>query len=201
MENIVLEFFSYVFLFLAQFALALLFWGFLLSRIKVPMLSDPPAHWHKSYKNLSCSTMKFYGLLREKLEEENIPTITGMKTVAMAESHIFSARRKYFRVNSKYFSIDVCGAPFGKDYFFSTWLINRISLWRWLVKRIPYFGEFFDRQFWPMKYHRVDSMQSYMDAVNGAVMDVVDAIVIEKGQVAMTAEERKPIVRDIFLRK
>lgn len=172
-----------------------------LPSIRVPIISNPATGWHHPLLNFNYSTLTFYSNLRKYFDEKKVPTIRGMRVVHMASSHMFSRRRKYFRIVSEDFSIDVCASPYGDDYFFSYWLLERVSLWRLLIKKLPVIGTGLEKQFWPMKYHRIDSMQMYLNVVHAGIMEVIDSVTDEKGISRISAEDRKPSNKNILQRK
>src|SRR5207248_3132002 len=45
--------------------------------------------------------------------------------VEWKESGVLSDNRQYLRVSLSRFAFDICAAPFGKDFFFSWWLMER----------------------------------------------------------------------------
>ena len=48
-----------------------------------------------------------------------------IERITVSESGILSAKREYLRVRYGRLYFDICGAPFGKDFFFSWWLVKR----------------------------------------------------------------------------
>jgi len=167
----------------------------------VPIISNPASGWHHSLMNFNYAPLTFYSNLRKYFDEKKVPTIKGMRVVHMASSHMFSRRRKYFRVVSEDFSIDVCASPYGEDYFFSYWLLERASLWRLLIKNLPFIGAGLERQFWPMKYHKMDTMQMYQSVIHAGILEVIDSITDEKGIARISQEDRKPTTKNILARK
>jgi hypothetical protein len=79
------------------------------------------SHWHKLIENFQTSATGFYDEVEEALEERNI---AGLKTsrVDWNEGGVLSPRREYLRVYGEHHCFDVCAAPFGNGYFFSSWV-------------------------------------------------------------------------------
>jgi hypothetical protein len=82
------------------------------------------SHWHQSVDGLSTSTLEYYTAVEKALREKDAVGLQ-LERVTANESGILSARREYLRVRYGRLMFDICGAPFGKDYFFSWWLIKR----------------------------------------------------------------------------
>lgn len=89
------------------------------------------SHWHKLIENFQTSATGFYDEVEEALEQRNI---AGLKTsrVDWNEGGVLSPCREYLRVYGEHHCFDVCAAPFGNGYFFSSWVTAqkaRFVLW------------------------------------------------------------------------
>jgi hypothetical protein len=82
------------------------------------------SHWHQSVDGLSTSTLEYYAAVERALRDKQVPDLQIERTTA-SESGILSAKREYLRVRYGRLMFDICGAPFGKDFFFSWWLVKR----------------------------------------------------------------------------
>lgn len=82
------------------------------------------SHWHHSVENFTTSAMEFYKSVEESLKAKEAPNVR-IERIDWSESGILSAKREYLRISYGRFSFDLCAAPFGKDYFFSWWLVKR----------------------------------------------------------------------------
>lgn len=89
-----------------------------------PPLSNVLGHWSKLIENFQTSTLDYYAAIEAALAQRQIP---GIKTsrVDFRESSVLSAKREYLRVSRKDLTFDICGAPFGTGFFFSSWLIEK----------------------------------------------------------------------------
>jgi len=79
------------------------------------------AHWHKVVPDFSTSPLEFYTALEAALAKREIPELTTSR-IEYRESGVVSALRVYLRVRRKKLAFDVCAAPFGTGFFFSSWL-------------------------------------------------------------------------------
>jgi hypothetical protein len=77
------------------------------------------SHWHKLFGNFSFSTQKFYDLVERALERRNIPGLE-ISRVDWKEGGLFSADREYLRLTREKLTYDICAAPFGTGFFFSS---------------------------------------------------------------------------------
>jgi hypothetical protein len=82
------------------------------------------SHWHQSVDGLSTSTLEYYAAVEKALREKDVADLH-IERVTASESGILSAKREYLRVRYGRLMFDICGAPFGKDFFFSWWLVKR----------------------------------------------------------------------------
>ena len=84
------------------------------------------SHWHHSFEDFNTSALEFYRAVEETLKQKDAPSVA-TSHVDWSESGLLSAKREYLRISHGRFSFDLCAAPFGKDYFFSWWLVKRGS--------------------------------------------------------------------------
>jgi hypothetical protein len=82
------------------------------------------SHWHHSVENFNTSTLEFFIAIEGTLNEKLAPV--KMDRVDYRESGILSDKRQYLRVSYARYSFDIGAAPFGKDFFFSWWLVRRL---------------------------------------------------------------------------
>ena len=81
------------------------------------------SHWHQSVDTLSTSTLEYYAAVEKALRDKDVVGLQ-LERVTANESGLLSAKREYLRVRYGRLMFDICGAPFGED-FFSWWLIKR----------------------------------------------------------------------------
>jgi hypothetical protein len=82
------------------------------------------SHWHQSVEGLSTSTLDYYAVVEKALRDKVVPELQ-IERITASESGILSAKREYLRARYGRLCFDICGAPFGKDFFFSWWLVKR----------------------------------------------------------------------------
>ena len=83
-------------------------------------LDNVAAHWHKLIENFQTSSRDFYTTVELALDARKIP---GLKTsrVNWSEGGALLPDREYLRVEGDRHSFDMCAAPFGTGFFFSSW--------------------------------------------------------------------------------
>jgi hypothetical protein len=79
------------------------------------------AHWHKLVENFQTSPLEFYEAVEAAVRKREIPELSTSR-VEYHESGALSALRIYSRIQRKKLAFDVCAAPFGNGFFFSSWL-------------------------------------------------------------------------------
>ena len=116
----------------------------------------------------------------------------------MERGGILSAKREYLRVRRKELAYDICGAPFGNGFFFSSWLGEVPSLFWRMVLLIPFFGIWFRWMFHRQTYYRADTAAMYQALVHAAVLEVVDSMTKQQGLRQLTDFEKKPVMRSFM---
>jgi hypothetical protein len=81
------------------------------------------SHWCKLIEGLEASPMKFYEEVEVAVSRRLIPESDNSR-IDWNEAGLLSAKREYLRVKRGPYAIDICGAPFGTGFFFSTWLVE-----------------------------------------------------------------------------
>ena len=123
-------------------------------------LDNVVAHWHKLIGNFETSSKDFYTSLELTLDQRKIPGLK-VSRVKWSEGGILSPDREYLRVAGGRHSFDMCAAPFGTGFFFSSWATKRrarfvilylvsfailtvLLFWllNWLVRRLSSGGGF-----------------------------------------------------------
>jgi hypothetical protein len=66
------------------------------------------------------------------------------------------------------------------------------------VLLLPIIGWVYERLFHPITYYRLDTSEMFQQAVQNAVMDVVNRVVEGGGLRALTELEQKPVMRDFW---
>jgi len=82
------------------------------------------SHWHKLIESFHTSSRDFYTSVEIALDHRHIP---GLQTsrVKWSEGGLLSPDREYLRVESDRHAFDLCAAPFGSGFFFSSWVTRR----------------------------------------------------------------------------
>lgn len=86
------------------------------------------AHWYKPFENFQTSPLDFYTAVEAALTRREIPN-TATSRVDFTESGTFTARREYLRISRGNVHYDICAAPFGTSFFFSSWLTETRVWW------------------------------------------------------------------------
>lgn len=109
-------------------------------------------HWYSLIPNFTFSPTEFYMLIEKTLTEREVPGLEAFH-VEMAEGGMLSTKRTYLRLTRERFVFDICAAPFGKGFFFSSrfseipLLINPlhvllllVALWIGVASFVHFFG-------------------------------------------------------------
>lgn len=87
-------------------------------------LDNVVAHWHKLIENFQTSSKDFYASVELALDYRHVPGLK-VSRVNWSEGGVLSPDREYLRVEGDRHSFDMCAAPFGTGYFFSSWTTKK----------------------------------------------------------------------------
>ena len=163
------------------------------------VLKQHHSNWNTLIDGFDFSTQEFYELLKEELQKQGITNVT-IKPVSHKEGSYFSSKRSYLRIKWKAYHYDICAAPFGNGFFISWWLLYKNSLGQIIISKIPFVGRFLAKQWYPVTYYKIDTASMFMSYAQSSVLKVIDDITNDKGVRALTENERKPILNNIFVR-
>ena len=229
-------------------------------------LENVVSHWHKLIENFQTSPIKFYADVEEALRRRGIPELKSTQ-VAWEEGGILSPRREYLRIFGEHHVFDVCAAPFGSGFFFSSWVSQQkaqgvlflyllfvtvallvtvalsgiiigasratglfgsllglglgnpfvtgpisvlVVMWgvallaragqfgpERAMLTIPLLGWFYARTFAPPTFYRLDTMYMFQSAVQSAIQEVINGLLVAKGRRSLNEGEFKPIERQL----
>lgn len=94
-------------------------------------------------------------------------------------------------------SLTLLGAPF-LVWALTPTLNKRFPGWDDAIRLTPVVGPLYDRWLKPVTYYRIDTALMFQSAVQAALLEVVDDLTKTKGLRRLTADERKPILRDLY---
>lgn len=209
------------------------------------------SHWHTLIDNYNTSALDFYKAVEESINERQVPEVVTSR-VDWHEGGVLSAKREYLRVTRRHLTFDICAAPYGTGYFFSTWLTVRppdlAVLYAWLilgslpfvvslfiavfgfikgsfifllsllggallVRRLiqagavawedtilamPVIGFLYRIIFRPTTYYSTDTRLMFQESVHRAVVEVIEGLRTAQGLRALSPEETKLTMQEIF---
>ena len=82
------------------------------------------AHWNTLIENFQTSSTDFYAAVELALEARKIPGLK-VSRVKWSEGGVLSPNREYLRVSGDRHCFDMCAAPFGTGFFFSSWMTKK----------------------------------------------------------------------------
>ncbi len=82
---------------------------------------EPLGHWDFLFEGMQAASREYYDSVERAVDARAIPNVMIHRTL-WKESGFLSGNREYLRVRRGQFVMDICGAPFGKGFFFSWWL-------------------------------------------------------------------------------
>jgi len=87
-------------------------------------LENVVAHWSKLIENFETSPKDFYTSVEAALDRRQIPSLKTSR-VDWFEGGILWPQREYLRVAGERHCFDMCAAPFGTGFFFSSWTTKK----------------------------------------------------------------------------
>src|SRR5687767_10764762 len=99
------------------------------------------SHWSKLFENFQTSPRPFYDSVEAAIARREIPDVA-LERIEYKEGGLISPRREYLRVKRGKHAFDVCAAPFGTGFFFSTWLTT-VPVLNGVQKLLIFMGMFF----------------------------------------------------------
>ncbi len=157
------------------------------------------AHWNHLLDDFKYSTKDFYEKLTQELSSRGIENVK-ITDKSISEGGMFSSNRLYLRIKWKEYVYDCCCAPFGTGTFISWWLFAEQRKRESFLAKIPLIGNWLLKLFFPITYYRLDTASMFMTYAQSSVLKVIEEITQDKGVRALTEDERKPIMKDIFSR-
>src|ERR1700678_3776704 len=156
------------------------------------------AQWSALVEGLQWSPKEFYGAVEQALQRRQLPDIF-LSRVSYSEGGLFSAKREYLRVTRKEHIFDICGAPFGTGFFFSSWLGERPQGCLGLLMVVPVLNIFVG-MLRRETYYKIDTAMMFRESVQNAVFEVIDGLTTAKGIRSLAELERKPVMRNFLHR-
>jgi hypothetical protein len=76
-------------------------------------------HWYTLVENFQTSPQDFYTAVEKSLQDRKVPGLEAAR-VEFLEGGLLSAKREYLRLTREHLVFDICAAPFGTSFFFSS---------------------------------------------------------------------------------
>lgn len=86
-----------------------------------PKFENVISHWQTSIEGFSTSIQDFYARVEAAVTARELPDVS-FSRVHFRERGILSDKREYLRISRGNLNFDICAAPFGNGFFFSSWM-------------------------------------------------------------------------------
>jgi hypothetical protein len=159
------------------------------------------SHWNTLIENFNASPQVFYAEVTKSIEKRKMPNAK-IDRISFNESHLLSAKREYLRIScGRDFYFAVCGAPFGSGFFISWWLLEPPDgCLTSMFASFPVLSAIARALVKPWTYYRIDTATMFQTMTHHAVLEVVDQMTSSIGIKALPEGERKPVMKEFFLR-
>lgn len=182
-----------------SFVIGGIFFFQILKQLFSESLKEHHSNWNTLIDDFDYSSKEFYARLKTELESHGISNIK-IRQVNVNEGGVMSHARIYLRATWKGYQYDICGAKFGDGFFISWWLLYTNSFWKIAISKIPFIGEWIAMKWYPVTYYTVDSASMFMTYAQASVVKVIEDITKDKGVRALSENDKKPVLNDIFKR-
>lgn len=107
------------------------------------------AHWSKLLEGFETSATEFYESVEQALARRKIPGLNTSR-VTWSEGGLLTPDRTYLRITGSRHIFDICAAPFGTGYFFSSWVTQRKA--RFVMLQLLMFSGFNYMLWWVLQH-------------------------------------------------
>jgi hypothetical protein len=167
-----------------------------------PRVEDSLVHWHATVPGLRVSPERFYDVLCSALKRQGIPgAVVGREDIY--EGHALTFKRPYIRVRRSPLVYYVFGAPLGDSFFISSWLLTPRSTFGRALMSMPLLGWMFRgiiKLIEVETFYTYDSALHFSETVHKTLLDVVDTLTSVENVKPLAADERKPVMRELYSR-
>jgi hypothetical protein len=155
------------------------------------------SRWNTMVQHMQQSSNDFYQEVERLIASHNLKDVK-LERVNIAEGGLFSSKREYLQVRRQDFVFHVCAAPYGNGFFVSWWFGTVEKGFVAWLKNLPYVGMLFTAVVTPLTYYRIDTANMFNAITSGAVEDTLDSVMAKQQIKALTYEQKKPMMRELF---
>lgn len=185
--KVILFFVDYI----LPFVLFLAIVSFFVGRKRAEVLS----HWQHFFDQVHFSAQDIYNEILRKIDERDMPNIV-YEFLEYWERGIIGGTRRFLRLESGPYVIDVCCAEYGTGYYISWWLCKKEPN---LTSRIPILNTLLGTNLKRQTYHQQDSANMFKSLTHKIVLGVVENLTKENGLRALSEREQESIDKHRFL--
>ena len=142
-------------------------------------------HWQHSF-DFEFSAEEFYQSVQEAITNRKIPDVK-FSRVTYSQGGLFSGGREYLHIEKGEFIYDVCAAPYGTGFFVSLWYVERPSVTKKLMKKVPALEKLADTK----SYYQIDTDGMAKGAIHSGFNAAIDNLTTAKGARSLSETERK----------
>jgi hypothetical protein len=153
------------------------------------ILSQILSHWTHSFPYFNLSSDVFYKQAETIIKDHQMPDVK-IERAKHKEGGIFSASREYLRIKRGDLVVDLCAAPFGRDFFISWWMYETESGMRNLLK-FTKVGEFLSERAAKRTFYEADEEAMFKGCVHDCVIEAISKVTEGKGIRGLTDLEKQ----------
>jgi hypothetical protein len=142
-------------------------------------------HWQHTFDGLQFSAEEFYQSVEAAIAKREIPDVE-FSRVSYAQSGMLGPSREYLHIEKGEYIYDVCAAPYGTGFFVSLWYVERPSVSKKLMKKVPALEALADTK----SYYQIDTDGMANGAIRSGFNEAMEQLTITKGARALSESER-----------
>lgn len=155
------------------------------------ILSHILSHWTHAFSYFQMSANDFYSETEKIIKCHDMPDVK-TERAKHKEGGLLSASREYLRIKRGQLVIDVCAAPFGKDFFVSWWLYETETTMTSLFK-FTKLGEYIAERAAKRTFFQADEEAMFKGSVHECILEAIEKVTANKNVRAIDNVQRQII--------
>lgn len=156
-------------------------------------------HWNRYVDGMPVSVLSFLDSVEANIAQLEIRGAR-LGRVVWPERGLFSPRRYYLQLVYDDVLFLLSAVPIGNGTAFSWWVGLRARGLSGWISELPLVGRLVRATFWPLTFYRIDSMRAIEHVLHAAVLLAIDELTASRGIPRLAAQDRVPIMLDLWRR-
>lgn len=141
--------------------------------------------WHHTFEKVDYSPQEIYALIEQELTVREVPGVT-FDRVTRFQTSILGAQREYLRIKVDHYMVDVCAAPFAKNFFVSWRMMEQKTFMKEMMRKFPALESLADHK----TFYEQDTEHMIKDYIHNSILHALGEMASTKGMRALSESER-----------